>query len=366
MSDSPTINAGILSGLRARFTGKGEAANDAIAKAALRSDRFRQEREGDWKRLEAIVSAMESRRLGKISDQDLLDLPVLYRTVASSLSIARETSLDAATLAYLEALVLRAWFLVYGPRLTLWGWLGQFFKGGWSRSVRAIALDIAICLAVMVAGTVVGWLLVAHDPAWYGALFSGGPGDARAPGASREMLRATLFNTKGAADAGDNFLAAFAAYLVSHNAQIAILAFALGFLLGLPSLLLLVQNTGNLGAMLWLFHGAGLTLEVVGWLSIHGTTELFAILLGGAAGLHIGRAIAFPGRLSIVASAAAAGRRAAQVMVGVVIMLFIAGLLEGFARQLIQDTAIRLGVGGTMLIGWIAYFTLVGRRGGGA
>ena len=351
------MSATLASRLRAHFTGKASPAGEAIASAALRSDRFRQTREADWRRLEAIVAAMEQRRLGKISDADLIDLPVLYRTAVSSLSIARETSLDAAMLAYLEALVLRAWFLVYGPRLSLTGWLRRFFGGDWPRAVRALWLDIAICLTVMVTGTLVGWLLVAHDPSWFGALFSGGPGDIRVPGASIAALRGTLF---GPPD--QQPLAAFAAYLMGHNAQIAILAFALGFLLGLPSLLLLVQNTGNLGAMLWLFHGAGLTLDVIGWLAIHGTTELFAILLAGAAGLHIGRAIALPGPHSILAAAAAAGRRAAQVMVGVVIMLVVAGLLEGFARQLIQATPARLAIGTTMLVLWIGYFTRIGRK----
>lgn len=125
----------------------------AIAAAALRSDRFRMEREGDWTRLEAIVARMESGRLRRISDEDLLALPGLYRTVASSLSVARETSLDAATLAYLETLVQRAWFVVYGPRASLWSWLRRFLGGGWSAAVRGIGLDIAIALAVMIAGT---------------------------------------------------------------------------------------------------------------------------------------------------------------------------------------------------------------------
>ena len=65
-----------------------------VEAAALRSDRFRQEREGDWQRLEAIVTAMEKGRLRRLSDADVLDLPALYRTTASSLAIARETSLD--------------------------------------------------------------------------------------------------------------------------------------------------------------------------------------------------------------------------------------------------------------------------------
>ncbi len=337
--------------------------NAAIEAAALRSDRFRQQREGDWQRLEAIVRRMESGRLGKLSDADVLDLPVLYRTVASSLSVARETSLDAATLAYLDGLVQRAWFLVYGPRVSLLGWLRRFLGGGWSASVRAIWFDLLIALGVMVAGAVVGWLLVAGDPDWYYSLVPGQFLDARAPGASREVLLDSLFGTED-----QNGLSLFAAFLFSNNARVAILAFALGFAFGVPSLLLLVQNTATLGAMLWLYHGQGLTVDFIAWLSVHGTTELFAILLAGASGLHIGRSMAFPGELSVLEAAAKAGQRASQVMMGVVLMMVVAALLEGFARQLINDTPGRLTVGLSMLVFWLVYFFAFIRRGsaGGA
>ena len=332
--------------------GAGAQAQDAaIEAAALRSDRFRQEREGDWKRLEAIVARMEKGRLRGISDADILALPVLYRSAASGLSIARETSLDAATLVYLESLVQRAWFLVYGPRTSLLAWLGGFFGGGWSAAVRAIRFDILIALAVMVAGVAVGWLLVAGDSEWYFALVPGQFADARVPGASREVLSGTLFGHDGGTP-----LSAFAAYLFSNNAQVAILAFALGFAFGIPSLLLLVQNTATMGAMLWLYHGQGLVWDFAAWLAVHGTTELFAILLAGAAGLHIGRSIAFPGERPVLTAAAEAGQRAAVVMTGVVLMLVAAALLEGFARQLIDNSPGRATVGVFMLVAWSAYF----------
>jgi len=322
----------------------------AATSAALRSDRFRLEREGEWKRLEAIVTRIERGRLRGVSDEDLLALPALYRTAVSSLAVARETSLDAETLLWLEGLTRRAWFIVYGPRAGLGDWLMRFFGGGWGASVRALHSEILIALALMIAGTIVGWLLVASDPDWYYALMPGGMGP-RVPGASRAVLMNTLFGQQD-----QKGLAVFAAALFSNNAQVAILAFALGFAFGLPSALLLIQNTTMLGALLWLYHGQGLTLEIVGWLSVHGTTELYAILLAGAAGLHIGRAMAFPGEASVLDAAAAAGRRSAQVMVGVVLMLIVAGLLEGFARQLIDNTAGRLIVGIFMLVFWTAYF----------
>lgn len=327
-----------------------------IEAAALRSDRFRLKREGDWRRLENIVARMEKGRIGGLSDEDLLDLPALYRTAASSLSVARETSLDAATIAYLEALVQRAWFQVYGPRQKLGGWLRGFLGGGWSRAVREIWLDICIALAVMVAGTLAGWLLVSRDEEWYHALVPSGLADTRVPGASREALLETL----GTAE-GPGGLSAFAASLFSNNAGVAIMAFALGFAFGIPSLMLLMHNMALLGAMLWLFSTQGLTLDFAAWLSVHGTTELFAILLAGAAGLHIGRSMAFPGDRSIMAAAATGGRRAAQVMAGVVLMLVIAALLEAFVRQLVGGTGTRFAIGGAILTAWLVYFIAVGR-----
>jgi uncharacterized membrane protein SpoIIM required for sporulation len=326
------------------------AADEAVAIAALRSDRFRQEREPDWKRLDAIVTRLERGRLRGLSDDDLLALPALYRMAASSLSVARETSLDAATLAWLEALVQRAWFQLYGPRQGLGRWLARWLGGGLSRAVREIWPDLLVALAVMAAGTVVGWLLCRADSSWYFSLFPG-DGDVRVPGASREVLYRSLY---GGQD--QDGLSAFAAYLFSHNAQIAILAFALGFAFGIPSLLLLVQNTATLGAMLWLFDSQGLLPDLIGWLSVHGTTELSAILLSGAAGLHIGRAVAFPGTRSVLDSAAEAGRRAATVMAGVVLMLMVAAVLEGFFRQLINDLPARLTLGWGVFLFWLWYF----------
>lgn len=323
----------------------------AVAAAVLRSDRFRLEREGDWQRLDAMVTAMEKGKLRKLSDDDVMALPILYRNLLSSLSIARESSLDAGLIAYLESLTLRAYFMVYGTRTSFGGWCRSFFGGGLSRAVRSIWPDLLVALAAMIAGAVLGFFLVDADTQWYFRLVPAQFGDVRVPGASREALMGTLF---GDADKGG--LGVFAAYLFSNNAQVAIMAFALGFAFGVPSILLLVYNMVGLGAMLWLFASRGLTFEFVGWLSIHGTTELLAILLAGAAGLHIGRALAFPRERSHLVALSQAGRTAAQVMAGVIVMLICAGLLEGFGRQLIQSTTIRYGIGYGILTLWLAYF----------
>ena len=325
-----------------------------IESAALRSDRFRLEREGDWRRLEQIIARMERGGLRKVDDEDLLALPTLYRTAASSLSVARETSLDLATLRYLESLVQRAWFQVYGPRKGLFAWLREFLFGGWSRAIQAMWLDVCIALFVMVSGAVVGWLLVAQDKEWFYRIVGERMAAGRVPGASRETLARSL---EVKSDAGG--LSQFAAYLFSNNAGVCILSFALGFAFGIPSLLLLVHNLALLGAMFWVFASVGLGYDFAGWLSIHGTTELLGILLAGAAGLHIGRSMAFPGDKSLLDAASAAGRRGAVVMLGVVIMMIVAAILESFGRELIGNTETRFAIGGSFLVFWLSYFFLL-------
>ncbi len=80
----------------------------------VNATRFRAAHEADWERLEELVGRLEKRSIQSLGDDDLLALPVLYRTTLSSLSVARDTSLDRALISYLEQLCTRAYFQIYG------------------------------------------------------------------------------------------------------------------------------------------------------------------------------------------------------------------------------------------------------------
>ena len=85
---------------------------------------------------------------------------------------------------------------------------------------------------------------------------------------------------------------------------------------------------------------------------------MFAITLAGAAGFRIGLAVAFPGRRSRLDSAVAAGRTGGTAMAGVVLMLLVAGLLEGIGRQTVQVDWQRFAIGLAVFTGWIVYYYL--------
>jgi uncharacterized membrane protein SpoIIM required for sporulation len=317
----------------------------------VNATRFRQAHEGDWERLEQIVTRMEKRSIRSLSDEDLLGLPALYRTTLSSLSVARDTSLDRALIRYLERLCTRAYFQIYGVQTPAWRQLTGFFARAWPNAVRSLWRETAFCVALTFGAAVLAYLLIRSDPTWFYNIIPEGLAEGRDPSASAQFLRSTLYDKSG-----KDWLGVFATFLFTHNAQIAIFAFALGFAFAVPSVLLILYNGLMLGAIYAVFAAKGLGPNLAGWLMIHGTTEIFAICISGAAGMRIGMAIAFPGRAARMDAAVQAGRTAATAMAGTIIMLAVAGLLEGVGRQTITDDSLRMLIGAAVLIGWLAYF----------
>ncbi|MEO7178842.1 MAG: stage II sporulation protein M [Allosphingosinicella sp.] len=324
--------------------------------AVVNASRFRAAHEAEWERLEGLVTLMEKRSIRALSDDDILALPLLYRTTLSSLAVARDTSLDRSLIVYLEQLSTRAYFQIYGIQTSVWRQLGHFFARGWPEAVQGLWRETLVCVLLTLASAAAAYFLVLADPGWFFGIIPESLASGRDPSASAEALRQTLYERH------DDMLATFATYLFTHNSQIAIFAFALGFAFAVPTILLILYNGLSLGAFLAVFSAKGLAFNLGGWLAIHGTTELFAINIAGAAGIRIGMAIAFPGRDGRTEAAVRAGRPAALAMAGTVLMLAVAGLLEGIGRQTIVEDLSRYAIGGAMLAGWLTYFYMP-RRG---
>jgi uncharacterized membrane protein SpoIIM required for sporulation len=323
----------------------------------LKSRRFRMEREADWIRLEELLKRFEKGRTAGLTDDEIIAIPVLYRAALSSLSMARAISLDKNLVNYLESLCTRGYFCVYSARRTVIEQLARFFAHDWRQEVQALWRETLVSGALCLLGAVVAYVLTLHSPDWFASFVPQALAEGRTPDASTKELHDTIFGNHGAQG-----LSIFAAFLFTHNAQIALFAFALGFACCLPTAILMLYNGLMLGAFFAVFVQHGLGWEFGGWALIHGTTELFAVTLAGAAGFRIGWTLAFPGELGRLQSLALAGKQAALVMAGVVVMLGVAGLLEGFARQLIQDTGLRYLIAVAAAVFWGTYFYLPSRQ----
>ena len=328
----------------------------------LKSHAFRKEREQSWRELELLVERAQRHGIASLAADELERLPLLYRATLSSLSVARAIALDRYLLLYLEDLALRAYLVVYAPRFGLWDGIRDFLRQDFPAAVRQARWHILAALLALLAGTAAGFLLTLGDEAWFSAFVPAGLAGERGPLSTREELLSHEIYAPW-----PGFVASFvtlANFLFQHNTMIGILSFGLGAAAGLPTILLMLSQGLMFGAFLALHYNRGLLWESLGWVSIHGTTEFGAIVLCAAAGLLIAEKALFPEQYGRLDSMARAGRPAARIAVGAMIMFFAAAVLEGGFRQLVQNTGLRLAIGLSVGMAWILYFGLAGRRGG--
>tara|TARA_R110002096_G_scaffold408075_1_gene606979 strand:- start:90865 stop:91872 length:1008 start_codon:yes stop_codon:yes gene_type:complete len=329
------------------------------ATSPLRSYAFRSEREPHWLELEELVERVGKKGVGVLSASELARLPVLYRSALSSLSVARSISLDKNLVEYLESLCARSYLCVYGNKRHLREALWGYFFVSLPRAVRALKWPLLISAACMALGVITAYLLVSQDTDFFYTFVPNDYAGGRTPAASTEFLRSALYDN----DHEASHLSEFAGFLFSHNARIGMMAFALGFAFGIPVLYLMFTNGLTLGAFLALYGDRDLGLELWAWLLPHGVTELFAVILCGAGGLALANALIFPGRHRRLQNLAIGGRVAGTAVLGAVIMLFIAGLIEGVFRQTVTSVPWRWTVVGVTATFWLYYFLWVGRGG---
>ena len=318
----------------------------------LKSAQFRREREHTWDELERLISRAEKGGLSVLTEDELTKLPTLYRNTISSLSVARAISLDQNVTDYLESLCGRAYFYVYGTRQKFRDALREFFVNSLLTSFHQNRWYILCSALLFGLGGLIGFFSTLDNMENFYLFIDPGYAQGREPGATTESLKQTLYTVKEQkAD-----LAVFASFLFTHNSKIALMCVALGILGALPVIYLLLTNGLLLGAFTALFHSRGLSLDVWGWLLPHGITELFAIIICGAVGLVIGRSVLIPGRYRRVDNLMIKAREAGPLIICGVLMLFVAGLIEGIFRQTVTDINIRYTMALFTAVFWIFYF----------
>ena len=319
---------------------------------ALKSYEFRRERQSSWTELERLVGTAERGGVGRLSAAELARLPVLYRAALSSLSVARAISLDRNVVDYLEALCARAYVCVYGARQGLFSAVRSFLGRRFPRAVRRRWGVVVVSMLLVVLSAVAGAAIVAQDPQKFDAIVGAGLAEGRGPDSSTAELRSVLYHE----ERHSGGLAAMTSFLFTHNAAVGILSFGLGFAAGVPTAVLLMINGLMLGAFGALYGGRGLSYEFWAWVAPHGVPEMFAIILCGAGGLLVAKALIFPGRLSRLENLAREGRDAGSLVLGAIALLLLAGVLEGVVRQTVLDPDARVAIAtvvGACVFGWV-------------
>jgi len=296
-----------------------------------------------------------------LTPTEAAELPRLYRYAATRLAHIETMGRDPGTARALRAQLVQGHALLFdGLEREERNFLVRtfdFFLREVPRTIRAEWRTIAAAFALVYGLAIASYLAVRGDLdlAW----------SLLAP----EMVAAEIQQLQDTA-AGEPFRGNFtfglgrspsaSGWIMAHNMGVGVIFFASGLLPPLFALVLgmngLMLGTYTAVAAHW---GQGLEISSILW--CHGTIEIQALVLAGAAGLVLVRGLVMPGPWSRTHALRLGARRSWRLLAPVFPLLFCAGLIEGFVSPH-ASTPVRMGVAITSGVVMLAWALLGGLR----
>jgi uncharacterized membrane protein SpoIIM required for sporulation len=118
-----------------------------------------------------------------------------------------------------------------------------------------------------------------------------------------------------------------------NNLTIALRTFMSGLLMAIGTVGVLIYNGIMVGVFQYFFIEKGLFIDSALAIWMHGTFEISAIIISGGAGLMLGKALVFPGTFTRIQSLKLAARSGIRIVILVVLMLFVAAIIESFITR---------------------------------
>ncbi|MFV2120894.1 stage II sporulation protein M [Streptomyces sp. Act-28] len=300
----------------------------------------------EWDRLDRLLS-----RGRRLTGAEADELVALYQRTATHLSVIQSTAPDPALTARLTQLVARARATVTGTRRASWRDVVRFLTAGFPAAVyRSRHWWIPTAVLSTLLAAVIGWWIGAH-PEVQAAI--------AAPEELRQMTRPggeyeTYYSSHPAAS--------FAAQVWTNNAQAAAMCLVLGAFFGVLVLWVLFLNMLNLGIGIGLMSSAGRLDTFLGLVLPHGLLELTAVFVAAGTGLRLGWTLVDPGPHPRRTALAQQGRAAIGMAVGLALVLFVSGVIEGFVTPSGLPTWARIAIGVAAEGAFLLYVYVLGGR----
>ncbi len=272
-----------------------------------------------------------------LSRSELQELALLYRQVASDLSTLRQDRTSAALAGQINHLLARAHHIIYSSRKSTWKNFFLFLRDGYPRVFREQFQYVFLALVLTLAATLLAAGFTLADPRFAGPIL--GP-NVMVSIHRHEMWTRSIVSVAPQAASG----------IMTNNLTVSFSAVAGGLLFGFGALYILFVNGLMLGAVSVACQQAGMAVPLWSFVAPHGSLELPAIVIAGAAGLRLGQGMLFPGIYRWKDSVAKAGAQAVRLVSGTIPMLFIAGCLEGFFSPSDAPVALKFGVGAGLFV----------------
>lgn len=331
-------------------------------------EEFILQRQDDWDRFEALLTFAEGKRVPQWSGEDTSEFSSLFRAICHDLALVRSRDFGLALNRYLNSLVVRGHTAFYksppGSLRKVLRLVLEEFPWLLRQNIRYFW----VALALFVLPGLAAGILLANQPElatrlfpqqqleMYADMHAGGrpgfePGQPREGDEEGSRMQVST----------EPMPVAMTGFYVQHNVGIAFKCFAGGALLGIGSICHLVFNSIAIGGITGYMVAVGNSKPFFTFVVSHGSFELTAIVIAGAAGLIIGRSIVHPGEMTRTESMKVRGLVALKLALGAGVMLCVAAVIEGFWSPSPAPSIMKFIIGGVLWTSVIVFLALAGR-----
>lgn len=252
------------------------------------------------------------------------EMASLYVHLINDLSYAQSYYPKSKTVIYLNYLASQIYQKIYKTKRTETNQLVQFFAIDVPLLLFQYRRYLLYSFVLFFVFVGIGVLSARFDPDFVRLIL----GD--------QYVNMTLENIKdgnpvAVYKSGGNWGSAFGITL--NNLFVGLRCFLYGLFAGVGTLWIYIQNCIMLGSFQYFFYDQGVFWESVRGIWIHGSMEIFAIVIEAAAGLILGASILFPKTYSRMASLKIGFKAGFKIFIATMPFTIAAGILEGFVTR---------------------------------
>lgn len=310
----------------------------------MKEEQFIKTNSNIWKDLEDLSSRINKKGVKAVSSSDIKKFLSCFRECSHHLAYARTHYAESSVVPYLNSLISKSHSQVYAVEkfspMELLKYIGYEFPN----LLKKYRYYVLASLGFFALGLVISMLLTLGNSN-NAALFL-----------QQSMVDSVKSGKTGSGGQWNYPL--MSSTIMFNNISVSLRAFVFGITLGIGTIYVLFFNGATLGALAGLIYLYGDPKNFWSLILPHGVFELTAIFISGAAGLIIARSILIPGEYSRKHSLIAGAKKSVSLVMGVIIMLILAGIIEGFFTPLDISAGSKLIFAGLTAFILICYFSI--------
>ncbi|NET38656.1 MAG: stage II sporulation protein M [Cyanothece sp. SIO1E1] len=281
----------------------------------MRETKFIEQNKDKWQEFERVLG-------GQYQDPDKLN--DLFVHITDDLSYSRTFYPNRSVRVYLNGLAQRIFFSIYKNKQSQFGRLTSFWTDELPRLTHEARVDFRLSFLLFLLSFLIGALSCAMDPDFVEVILG-----EQYVEMTMENIRSgdpmAVYKQKGALG--------MSVGITVNNLYVAFLTFVLGVFFSVGAIVMIVRNAIMVGAFQYFFIQEGLFWESFLTIWIHGTLEISAIIIAGAAGITMGRGLVFPGTYTRLQAFQRSARRGVKIMFGIAPIFILAGFIEGYLTR---------------------------------